>query len=133
MCPIAAPRRAPRSDPRTRRLLFNIIAPVLPLMQQGQLRGLAVTTAQRTPAAPDLPTLAEAALPGFDVSGWFAFFVPAKTPPEIVTKIHADTVAALADARDQGDGWKSSACSWSARRRRSSALFSKPRWTNGGR
>jgi tripartite-type tricarboxylate transporter receptor subunit TctC len=76
---------------------FNSIAPAIPLMQQGQLRILAITTAQRTPAAPDVPTLAEAGLAGFDVSGWYAFFVPAKTPPEIVRKMHAETVAVLAE------------------------------------
>jgi tripartite-type tricarboxylate transporter receptor subunit TctC len=76
---------------------FNSIAPAIPLMQQGQLRILAITTAQRTPAAPDVPTLAESGLAGFDVSGWYAFFVPAKTPPEIVRKMHADTVAVLAE------------------------------------
>src|SRR6266849_4150899 len=78
-------------------VFFNNIAPLLPLMQQGQLRALAVTSAKRSPAAPDLPTLAESGLPGFDVSGWYAFFVPAKTPPAIVRKMHADTAAALAD------------------------------------
>ena len=76
---------------------FNNIAPVMPLMRQGQLRIVAVTTDKRTPAAPDIPTLAESGLPGFDVSGWYAFFVPAKTPSEIVRKMHADTVAVLAD------------------------------------
>jgi tripartite-type tricarboxylate transporter receptor subunit TctC len=76
---------------------FNNIAPIVPLMQQGQLRALAVTSAQRTPAAPDLPTMAEAALPQFEVSGWYAVFVPARTPPAIATKIHSDIVAALAD------------------------------------
>ncbi len=78
-------------------VFFNNIAPLLPLMQQGQLRALAVTSAKRSPAAPDLPTLAESGLPGFDVSGWYAFFVPAKTPPAIVRKMHADAAAALAD------------------------------------
>jgi tripartite-type tricarboxylate transporter receptor subunit TctC len=77
--------------------LVNNIAPIVPLMQQGQLRVLAVTTARRTPAAPDVPTLAESGMSGFDVSGWYAFFVPAKTPPDIVRKMHADTAAALAD------------------------------------
>jgi tripartite-type tricarboxylate transporter receptor subunit TctC len=76
---------------------FNNIAPVVPLMQAGQLRALAVTTTKRSPIAPDLPTLAESGVPGFDVPGWYAFFMPAKTPPEIVRKVHADTVAALAD------------------------------------
>jgi tripartite-type tricarboxylate transporter receptor subunit TctC len=71
-------------------------------MQQGQLRALAVTSAKRTPAAPDLPTLAEAALPGFDVTGWYAVFVPAKTPAAIVQKMHADTVATLSDPAIRG-------------------------------
>ena len=71
-------------------------------MQQGQLRALAVTSAKRTPAAPDLPTLAETALPGFDVTGWYAVLVPAKTPPFIVQKMHADIVAALSDPAVRG-------------------------------
>jgi tripartite-type tricarboxylate transporter receptor subunit TctC len=65
---------------------FNNIAPMLPLSQQGQLRLLSVTTAKRSPMAPDLPTMAET-LPGYDVSGWYALFVPAKTPREIIDKI----------------------------------------------
>ena len=83
-------------------VFFNNIAPLLSLMQQGQLRALAVTTAKRSPAAPDVPTLAESGLPGFDVSGWYAFFVPANTPAAIVRKIHADTAAALADPAIRG-------------------------------
>ena len=76
---------------------FNNIAPTVPLMRQGQIRGIAVTSAKRAPAMPDLPTAAESGLPGFDVSGWYAFVTPARTPPEIVAKMHADTVTALAD------------------------------------
>ena len=53
--------------------------------------------AKNSPAAPDLPPIAEAGVPGFDVSSWYAFLVPAKTSPEIVRKMHADTVAALTD------------------------------------
>ena len=71
-------------------------------MQEGQLRALAVTTAKRAPAAPDLPTLAETGLTGFDVAGWYAFFVPASTPAAIVRKIYADTAAALADPTIKG-------------------------------
>ena len=78
-------------------VMFNNIGAVLPLIQGDKLRGLAVTTAKRTPAAPHLPTIAEAGVPGFDVSSWYALLAPVKTPPEIVRKIHADTVAALAD------------------------------------
>jgi tripartite-type tricarboxylate transporter receptor subunit TctC len=76
---------------------FNNIAPVVPLMRQGQVRGLAVTTARRSAAAPEVPTIAESGLPGFDVPGWYAIFVPAKSPAEIVAKMNADVIAALAD------------------------------------
>jgi tripartite-type tricarboxylate transporter receptor subunit TctC len=55
-----------------------------------QLRGLAVTTAQRFPDAPELPTVAESGVPGYDVSSWYGLYVPAKTPPDIIKKINAD-------------------------------------------
>jgi tripartite-type tricarboxylate transporter receptor subunit TctC len=61
------------------------------------MRGLAISGAKRVSVAPDIPTVAEAGVPGFEVSSWFAYFVPAKTPPEIVRKMSADTAAALAD------------------------------------
>jgi len=67
-------------------------------MRAGQVRGLAVTGATRDPAAPELPTVAEAGVPGYEVSSWHGLFVPAKTPRHIVSKINTDTVAALADA-----------------------------------
>jgi len=76
---------------------FAVMASALPLVQSGQLRALGVTTAARVSAAPEVPTIAEAGVPGYDTSSWFAFFVPAKTPPEIIHKMHADTVAALAE------------------------------------
>jgi tripartite-type tricarboxylate transporter receptor subunit TctC len=67
-------------------------------VRSGQVRGLAVTTAKRSQAAPELPTVAESGgLPGFDVTAWFAFFVPARTPQAIVAKMQADAVAALND------------------------------------
>ena len=74
---------------------FAVMASGLPLAQQGQLRGLAVTTATRASMAPDIPTLAESGVAGYDMSSWFAFVVPAKTPAAIVQKIQADTVAVL--------------------------------------
>ena len=76
---------------------FAVMASALPLVQSGQLRALGVTMAARVAAAPEVPTIAEAGVPGYDTSSWFAFFVPAKTPPEIIRKMHADTVAALAE------------------------------------
>src|SRR5262245_61749921 len=79
-------------------VMFNLISSRLPLVRAGKVRGLAVTTLERVPIAPDLPTVAESGVPGFDVSSWIGLFVPAKTPPDIVSRIHADTVTALADA-----------------------------------
>ena len=70
---------------------------LLPNVRSGQVRALGVTGARRESTAPEVPTIAEAGLPGYDVSSWHAFFVPVKTPPEIVRKINADTIAALAD------------------------------------
>jgi tripartite-type tricarboxylate transporter receptor subunit TctC len=78
--------------------MINFTTSSLPLVRQGQLRALAVTTAERVAAAPDLPTMAEAGVAGVAVSSWAAFLVPAKTPPAIVDKIRADTIAALAVA-----------------------------------
>jgi len=78
-------------------LTFAVMASGLPLVQSGQLRALGVTTAVRVEAAPDVPTIAEAGVPGYDTSSWFAFFMPARTPAEIIGKINADTVAVLAE------------------------------------
>jgi tripartite-type tricarboxylate transporter receptor subunit TctC len=78
-------------------VMFNNIGAVLPLIQGDKLRGLAVTTAKRATAAPELPPIAEAGVPGFDVSSWYALFAPTKTPAEIIRKMHADTASALSD------------------------------------
>ena len=74
---------------------FAVMASGLPLVRSGHLRALGVSTASRQPMAPDVPTIAEAGVPGYDTSSWFAFFVPARTPPAIIRKIHTDAVAAL--------------------------------------
>jgi tripartite-type tricarboxylate transporter receptor subunit TctC len=58
---------------------------------------LATSGAKRDAAAPDVPTIAESGVPGYDVTAWQALFVPAKTPPDIVRRISADTNSALAD------------------------------------
>jgi tripartite-type tricarboxylate transporter receptor subunit TctC len=74
--------------------IFANFPSTLPLVQQGTVRGMAVTTAQRQPEVPDLPSIGEF-VPGYDVSSWFALFVSAKTPAPIVAKLHADAAAAL--------------------------------------
>lgn len=66
--------------------------------KSGQVRVLGYTGAKRAAIAPEIPTIAEDAIPGFDVVSWYALFVPVKTPADIVRKMHADTVAACADA-----------------------------------
>ena len=75
--------------------MINFTSSSLPLVRQGQLRALGVTTAKRLAVAPELPTMAEAGVAGVEVSAWSAFLVPARTPREIIRKIHSDTVAAL--------------------------------------
>jgi tripartite-type tricarboxylate transporter receptor subunit TctC len=77
-------------------VMFTLISG-LQQVQAGQLRGLAVASDTRLAAAPELPTFTEAGLAGFRVSTWWAFFLPAMTPPEIITRTHADTVAVLGD------------------------------------
>jgi tripartite-type tricarboxylate transporter receptor subunit TctC len=67
----------------------------LPLIRAGKLRGLAVSTAKRSPAAPDLPTLAEAGLPGYDITSWYGVLAPAGTPPAIVQRLNAEVNAIM--------------------------------------
>jgi len=76
--------------------MINFTQSSLPMVRQGQLRGLAVTTSERLEVAPDIPTMAEAGVAGVEVSSWAGFFVPAKTPTDVIAKIHDDTVLALA-------------------------------------
>ena len=80
-------------------LMFDNLASALPNVKAGKLRALAVTTLTRSPAMPDLPTIAESGLPGFDLTTWFGLLVPAGTPPEIVARLNAEIVRAL-DAKD---------------------------------
>jgi tripartite-type tricarboxylate transporter receptor subunit TctC len=76
-------------------VIFDNMPSILSHVQAGHLRALGVTTKQRVAVVPDIPTLDEAGVPGFDVFSWFGFFVPAKTPPEVIARINADTNAAL--------------------------------------
>ncbi len=75
--------------------MFNTSGALMPHVQSGRLRALAVSSGKRFSAVPELPTVAESGLPGFDVSSWYALFAPAKTPPAIVQKLNADAVAVL--------------------------------------
>ena len=73
---------------------FQGAVPALPVIRAGKVRGLAVTTAKRSAAAPDLPTVASF-IPGFESVNWFALFAPAGTPAPIVNKLSAETAKAL--------------------------------------
>ena len=70
-------------------MLFGGTPYMLPHARAGRLRGIAVSSLRRSPLAPDIPTLDESGLPGFDVTAWFGLFVPAKTPRPAVTRINA--------------------------------------------
>lgn len=76
-------------------MMFDSITSARPQLDSGKLRALAVTTAKRSPALPDVPTMAEAGLPGYEVSPWFAVFAPAGTPAATVTRIQSVLVEAM--------------------------------------
>ncbi len=67
----------------------------MPMIKAGKLRALAVTSGKRSSAAPELPTVVEAGVPGYVVTGWYGMFVPAATPAPVVATLHAATVKAL--------------------------------------
>jgi tripartite-type tricarboxylate transporter receptor subunit TctC len=76
-------------------MMIDVMPSAYPLAKGGKVRGLAVTTAHRFPGAPDLPTIGESGLPGFDVSAWDAIFAPAGTPPQAIRKLGAAIHEAL--------------------------------------
>jgi len=76
-------------------LMFDNLASALPNVKAGRLRALAVTTLRRSPQVPELPTIAESGLPGFDVSTWFGVFAPAGTPRPVVAKLNRELTAIL--------------------------------------
>jgi tripartite-type tricarboxylate transporter receptor subunit TctC len=74
---------------------FPATSVALPHVKAGRVRGLAVTSAQRAPVAPDIATVAEAGLPGYEATPWYGLMVPSATPGEIVARLHADTAQAI--------------------------------------
>ena len=77
-------------------IMFDNLPTAMPHVKSGKVRALAVSTAKRSALAPELPTMAESGLAGFDLATWFAFFAPAATPKEITAKIAADMQRVLA-------------------------------------
>lgn len=77
-------------------LLMGDMAPAVGLLKSGRVKAIAVTTAKRSPVMPDIPTVAESGLPGFDVSLFSSLSAPGKTPPDIVRKLHVEVAKVLA-------------------------------------
>ncbi len=82
--------------------MFGSVSAVMPHVKEGKLRALAVTGMKRSDVAPDLPTLDQSGLPGFNVTSWYGFLVPARTPDAIVAKLEAAAhkVIQLPEVRD---------------------------------
>jgi tripartite-type tricarboxylate transporter receptor subunit TctC len=84
-------------------MIFDNMPSALPLVKSGDVRALAVTSATRSPAAPNIPTMAEAGLPGYEASSWFALTAPAGVPKEVIARINAETIRVmnLPDVREK--------------------------------
>jgi tripartite-type tricarboxylate transporter receptor subunit TctC len=76
-------------------LMFDNLASAMSQVKAGKLRALAVTTAERSKLVPELPTMAEAGVPGFDISTWYGLLAPAGTPPDVIAKWNADVTKIL--------------------------------------
>jgi tripartite-type tricarboxylate transporter receptor subunit TctC len=76
-------------------LMFSNLPVAMPQVKAGKLRGLAVTSLQRTPIAPDYPTVSESGIPGFDTATWTGLYAPAATPKELIARINSDVVKLL--------------------------------------
>jgi len=79
-------------------MFFGAVSPLIPLIQGGKLRALAVTSARRFAALPDLPTMIESGFPGFEAILSMGLMAPAGTPPAVIEKIHKDSVAVLSQS-----------------------------------
>ncbi len=84
-------------------MIFDNMPSALPLVKSGELKAIGVTSAKRSPAAPDIPTIAESGLPGFEATSWFALYAPANLPRDLQMKINAETlrVMALPDVKEK--------------------------------
>jgi tripartite-type tricarboxylate transporter receptor subunit TctC len=77
-------------------IMFATMPAAMPHVKSGKVKPVAVTTAKRSQAMPELPTIAESGVKGYEASTWYGLLAPARTPPAIVTRLHADTVKILA-------------------------------------
>jgi tripartite-type tricarboxylate transporter receptor subunit TctC len=84
-------------------MIFDNMPSALPLVKAGEVKAIAVTSAARSPAAPNIPTIAESGLPGFEATSWFALYAPAGLPKDVQMRINAETarVMALPDVKEK--------------------------------
>jgi tripartite-type tricarboxylate transporter receptor subunit TctC len=83
-------------------LIFPTMPSAMPFIKSGKLRPIAVTSAKRSPAAPDIPTIAESGLPGYEATSWYGILAPARTPPQIVARLH-EVLVTIIGAPDMKD------------------------------
>lgn len=77
-------------------MMIDTVPAIMPQITAGKVKGLAISTAQRSELAPNIPTMAESGMPGFELTAWNAMFAPARTPPEVVNRLHTEVAKALA-------------------------------------
>ncbi|MGQ0751175.1 MAG: tripartite tricarboxylate transporter substrate binding protein [Betaproteobacteria bacterium] len=82
-------------------MVFSNLPPAVPFVQEGRMRGIAITTAARSPVLPNVPTMIEAGVPNYDVASWFGVMVPAKTPAAVVEKINREVQRILKTPKTQ--------------------------------
>ncbi len=83
-------------------LIFNGVLSALPLIESGKLRALAITSRERSPVLPDLPTVSESGLKGFEAVAWVGLSAPARTPREVIMRVNADSVRIIRSAEFSG-------------------------------
>jgi tripartite-type tricarboxylate transporter receptor subunit TctC len=76
-------------------LMFNSVAPIVPHIKSGKVRVLGIASLQRSPQMPELPTINESGVPGFEAVNWFGLFAPAKTPKAIIKRVNAAVVSTI--------------------------------------
>ena len=109
-------------------MAVSSVPPAVPLVRSGKLRALAVTSAVRSEALPDVPTMAELGFAGYEFNTWVGVAVPKGTPKEIVDRLREGLVGALAASRRPGDAARPGRRSGRARRRSSSASSCATKW-----
>jgi tripartite-type tricarboxylate transporter receptor subunit TctC len=84
-------------------MTFNVITGTLPHVRSGKMRAIAVSSAKRAEVAPEIPTVAESGVPGFEVIAWYNMFAPARTPRSIVNRLNAEVnrILQLPDVRER--------------------------------